>query len=357
GGTRWAQLDAVTQEHGLAVPGGFISHTGVAGLTLGGEMGWLTRKAGLSCDNLLQAEVVTADGAVVRASAEENQDLFWALRGGGGNFGVVTEFQFTLHQAGPMTHLSLSFWDLDHGPQAFAVIRDQVSTLPSDIAVFLAALNAPPAPFVPAQHQGMPGYAVLLVSFGQPAAQQDAVGDLRRVAPPLFTFDTPIPYTALQQMFDESAPWGIRGYEKAVYLDELSDDVIDIIARHIPRKVSPMSFMPVFVLGGKYAGPGEQDTAFGGSRQTKYVLNIAAVAPTAELLEADRSWVRSFWTDLVPAAGGAASYVNFMSEFEQDRIRASYGDWKYERLSRIKARYDPENLFHLNANIRPASTA
>jgi hypothetical protein len=156
-------------------------------------------------------------------------------------------------------------------------------------------------------------------------------------------------------MFDEAAPWGIRGYEKAVYLDELTDDSIDVIARHVPRKASPMSFMPLFVLGGKYAEPDEEDTAFGGSRRTRYALNIAAIAPTAELYEADREWVRSFWADLVPAAGGAGSYVNFMSEFEEDRIIASYGAEKYQRLSLIKAKYDPANLFHLNANIRPTT--
>lgn len=355
GGTRWSQLDAATQEHGLATPGGFISHTGVAGLTLGGGMGWLSRKAGLSCDNLLSVEVVTAAGAIVRASAEENQDLFWAVRGGGGNFGIVTEFEFRLHDIGPMVQLSLSFWDLDHGPQALRAIRDQEDGMPGDIAIFLAALNAPPAPFVPEPHQGAPGYAVLLVDYGSPDAYAQAVGDLRRAVPPLFAFDTPIPYTALQQMFDESAPWGIRGYEKAVHFDELTDASIDVVARHVPLKTSPMSFVPVFVLGGKYAEPAEDDTAFGGSRRTRYVLNIAALAPTAELLDTDRAWVRSFWSDLVPHAGSVASYVNFMSEFEEDRIRASYGAGKYQRLSQIKARYDPGNLFHLNANIRPAT--
>ncbi len=355
GGTRWSQLDAATQEHNLATPGGFVSHTGVAGLTLGGGLGWLSRKAGLSCDNLLSVELVTAAGTTVRASERENRDLFWAVRGGGGNFGVVTEFEFRLHEVGPMVQLSLSFWDLDHGPQAFRVIRDLIKGLPSDIAIFLAALNAPPAPFVPQQHQGVPGYAVVLVGYGAPGAHAQAADDLREAVPPLFTFDTPVPYTALQQMFDESAPWGIRGYEKAVYFDELTDESIDVIARHVPLKASPMSFMPVFVLGGEYAEPAEGDTAFGGSRETLYAFNIAAIAPTAELLDTDRAWVRSFWSDLVPHAGSVASYVNFMSEFEEDRIRASYGAEKYRRLSQIKAKYDPGNLFHLNANIRPAT--
>ena len=354
GGTRWAQLDATTQEHGLAVPGGFVSHTGVAGLTLGGGMGWLIRKAGLSADNVLSVEIVTADGALLRASRNENPDLFWAVRGGGGNFGIVTEFEFKLHEVGPIVQLSLSFWDLDHGTEAFRAIRDRVASLPNDVAIFLVGLNAPPAPFVPEQFQGIPGYAVLLVDQGSPDAHRETVESLRDAAPPLFTFDTPIPYTALQQMFDANVPWGTRGYEKAVYLEELTDGAIDVIARHFPSKASPMSLMPIFVLGGKYAEPGDDDTAFGGSRRIMYVLNIAALALDAELLDTDRSWVRAFWADLVPHSGGVGSYVNFMSEFEPDRVMASYGSEKYGRLAEIKAKYDPANLFHLNANIKPA---
>jgi len=355
GGTRWSQLDAATQQHGLAAPGGFISHTGVAGLTLGGGLGWLSRKAGLSCDNLVSVELVTADGTILSASSEENADLFWAIRGGGGNFGVVTTFEFQLHEVGPIVQLGLSFWDLDHGGEAFRAARDQIGSVPDDIAIFLAALNAPPAPFVPEQYQGAPGYAVLLVGHGRTEDHAQVVAALREAAPPLFAFDTPIPFTQLQQMFDESAPWGIQGYEKAVYLDELTDAAIDVIVEHVPRKASPMSFVPMFVLGGAYAEHADAETAFGGSRQTRYVVNIAAVAPTAELLEADRAWVRAFWSDLVPHAAGVGSYVNFMSEYEQDRVVASYGAEKYDRLSQIKATYDPDNVFHLNANIRPAA--
>jgi FAD/FMN-containing dehydrogenase len=350
GGTTWVQLDAATQEHGLATPGGFISHTGVAGLTLGGGMGWLSRKAGLSCDNLLSVEIVTADGTLRRASSAENPDLFWAVRGGGGNF------EFALHEVGPMVQLALSFWGLDQCREAFRAARDLVPSLPDDESMFLAGLNAPPAPFVPEQYQGSLGYAVIVVGHGSQEVHQQAVSALREAAPPLFVFDTPIPFTQLQQLFDESAPWGILGYEKAAYLDELSDGAIDVIAEHVPKKASPMSFMPVFVLGGEYGRRSDADTAFGGSRRTRYVLNIAAIAPTADLLDADRAWARSFWADLVPHATGVGSYVNFMSEFEEDRIRAAYGPDKYERLSRIKATYDPENIFHLNANIQPAMT-
>ena len=325
GGARWSQLDAATQQHGLGTPGGFISHTGVGGLTLGGGIGWLTRKAGLSCDNVVSVEVVTADGAVLRASADENPDLFWAVRGGGGNFGVVTAFEFQLHEVGPLVQLALSFWDLSHGPVALRAARDQIPQLPDDEAAFIAGLNAPPAPFVPEQYKGAPGYAVVMVGQGSAEAHAHAVSALRAAAPPTFAFDTPVPYTQLQKMFDENAPWGIHGYEKAVHLDELTDPAIDVIAQHLPGKASPMSFMPMFVMGGNYARHSDDENAFGGSRQTRYVLNIAAVAPTADILEADRAWAQKFWSDLVPHANGVGSYVNFMSELDQDRVRAITG--------------------------------
>jgi FAD/FMN-containing dehydrogenase len=354
GGARWAQLDAATQAHGLATPGGFISHTGVAGLTLGGGIGWLTPRAGLSSDNLVSAEVVLADGRTVRASSTEHPDLFWALRGGGGNFGVVTEFEFALIEEGPLVQLALSFWGLDDGAEAWRVARDLVGELPDDVSLFMAALNAPPAPFVPEPDQGAPGYAVLLVDHGSPSAFGRAVASLRGAVEPAFVFDTPMPYVALQQMFDTAAPWGIRGYEKALSFEQLPDAVIDEVAKSLPAKSSPMSFLPMFVLRGAFGRHADDDSAFGGSRRTGFVLNLAAIAPTAELLAADRDWVRELWSALVPHAVGVGSYVNFMTELEPDRVEASYGREKYERLRRVKATYDPGNVFHLNPNIRPA---
>jgi FAD/FMN-containing dehydrogenase len=170
---------------------------------------------------------------------------------------------------------------------------------------------------------------------------------------PLFELVTPIPYTALQQMFDPSAPWGMMAYEKAVYLDELSDGAIDVIVEHQPKKASPLSFLPIFVLGGAYARVDDASTAFGGNRDLKYMINISAAAPTRELYDADREWVRAYWADLVQHAPGVGSYVNFMTEYDEDRVRAAYGPAKYARLARIKAQYDPDNVFHLNANILP----
>jgi len=354
GGATWGDLDAATQAHGLAVTGGFISHTGIGGLTLGGGIGWLTRKAGLSSDNLVSAEVVTADGRILRASADANRDLFWAIRGGGGNFGVVTSFEYRLHEVGPLVQLGLFFWGLDKGAQALRFSRDFIKELPEGTAGFIGGLSAPPAPFVPEQHRLTPGYALLVVGLGSPAEHAQAIKPVRGGVPPLFELVTPIPYIQLQKMFDEANPWGILGYEKALYLDGLTDDVIRVFTEHLPRKKSPLSFVPIFVLDGAYRHVGENDTAFGGSRAARFAFNIAAICPAPELLEADRAWVRSFWQALRPYASGVGSYVNFMAEYEEDRVRAAYGAAKYERLARIKAEYDSDNVFHLNANIKPA---
>jgi FAD/FMN-containing dehydrogenase len=354
GGATWADLDGATQAHGLAVTGGFISHTGVGGLTLGGGMGWLTRKAGLSADNLVSAEVVLADGQVVRASAEEHEDLFWALRGGGGNFGVVTEFEFALHEVGPLVQLGVFFWGVDRGVEALTLSRDVVAGLPEGVGGLIAGLSAPPAPFVPAEHHHQPGFALLVASWGTPEAHAELLAPVRDALAPLWELVTPIPYVEMQKMFDEGNAWGMHAYEKALYLDELSDAVIAIFAERVPQKASPLSFVPVFPLDGAYAQVGDDDTAFGGRRSARFAFNIAAVAPVAELLEADRAWVRSFWEALRPHAGNVGSYVNFMTDIEEDRVRAAYGPAKYERLARIKADYDPDNVFHHNANIRPA---
>ena len=355
GGTTWAQLDAATQEHGLAVPGGVISHTGVAGLTLGGGIGWLSRKHGLSCDNLVGAKVVTADGSLVHASAAENADLYWALRGGGGNFGVVTEFEFQLHAVGPMVNAGLFFWGAESGADAIAHMREIIAGLPAGAGAQVIGLNAPPLPFIPEEHHFKPGYMLAIVGWDSPEEHAAMIAPARENLAPLFEFITPIPYTMLQQMIDDSAPWGILGYEKACYLDELTDGAIAVIAEQLPKKSSPMSILPIFPMGGAYHDPSDDDTAFGGSRASKWLVNIAATAPDRDLLDADRAWVRAFWEALQPHASGSGSYVNFIADAgDETRVRASYGAAKYDRLARIKAQYDPDNVFHRNANIKPA---
>ena len=247
--------------------------------------------AGLSCDNLLAAEVVTADSRIVRASQHENADLFWALRGGGGNFGVVTSFEFALHPVGPMIHLGLFFFGLENGAEALRFAREYVKTLPADATAFLAiGLSAPPAPFVPEEHRGRIGHALLVAGFGSAEAHQQAVAPIRQAVTPLFELVTPMPFVALQQMFNESARPGERlGYEKALYLDELSDAAIAVIGEHVPRKTSPLSFCPTFTLSGAYRSAGDDDTAFGGGRAAAYVFNIEAAALDQATYEADRA--------------------------------------------------------------------
>ena len=354
GGATLAERDVATQAHGLAAPGGLVGHTGVAGLTLGGGMGWLTRKAGLAVDNLISAEVVTADGRILRAAEDENPDLFWAIRGGGGNFGVVTTFEFRLHEVGPAVQFGLFFWGLEQGAEALRLSRDVIATLSPDLNVMVLGLNAPPEPFVPEPFQLQPGYALLVVGFGSDEEHQAVVERVRQTLPPLFDLVTPMPFVQLLQMFDEANPWGLRCYDKCLYVEDFSDDVITVVTAHQPRKASPLSTLFVYRLDGAYCDVGEDDTAFSGERSPRLAVFIVGLTTTAEELSADRRWVRAFWEALQPYALGTGGYVNGDSEYDDDRVRSIYGPVKYERLARIKAAYDPDNVLHRNANIRPA---
>jgi FAD/FMN-containing dehydrogenase len=354
GGATWAAVDAATQEHGLATVGGNISHTGIAGLTLGGGMGWLTPKLGLTIDTLQACELVTAGGRILRVSGNEHPELFWALRGGGGNFGVVTRFEYRLQEVGPLVNVGLFFWTADRGREALRFCRDVLPTLPDDMGVEMVGMNAPPAPFVPEHYHFALGYALVVAGFGSPEEHERAVRPIVEEGAPQFHVITPMPYVEVQRMLDDTAPWGIRGYEKGLSTAAMSDQVIDVITEHFPRKSSPMSLVVLFSLRGAYSRVSDGATAFGGSREPHFVVTIPAIAPTAELLEADRAWARAFWKDLLPyASRGIGGYVNFMAEYEEDRVRAAYGP-KYERLAQIKSQYDPQNVFHLNMNITPS---
>jgi FAD/FMN-containing dehydrogenase len=352
GGALISDLDAATQAHGLAVPMGAVGHTGVAGLTLGGGMGWLSRRAGLSIDNLTSAQVVLADGSIVHTDAGNHPDLFWAIRGGGGNFGVVVEFEFALHPVGPMVDFALLFWPVEQATDSLRLIREVVDDLPESLNVILAILNAPPAPFVPEQHHWQPGYALLLTGFDDSEGHAAVVERIRSALPPLFDMVTPMPYVDLQQMFDEANAWGRHYYDKGLFLEGLTDEVIDVLSTHGPQRASVLSVMLMYHLGGTFCRVGEDDTAFSGSRQPQYFGFFVAATPTQDALSADREWVRAIHDALMPHSP-TGTYVNALTEPDQDRVRGAYGH-KYERLARIKARYDPLNVFRHNANIVPA---
>ena len=289
----------------------------------------------------------------MQASADEHPDLFWAIRGGGGNFGIVTRFDYRLHPVGPMVQFGLLFWGLEQGREMFHRARDVIADLPRDVNVVLVGLNAPPAPFVPAEHHFRPGYAVMVTGFGDPAEHERVLERLRDGAMPLFEMVSPMPYTEVQKLTDEAAAWGSLVYDKGTQVAELTDDVVDVLTEYWPRKSSPLSVMFLYRLDAAYCEAGDDDTAFGSGRTPRYQLFLLAFAPDTELLAADRTWVRSCWTALQPYAVGPGSYVNDSSEFPEDWVRASYGG-KYDRLTRIKAAYDPDNIFRHNANIAPA---
>jgi FAD/FMN-containing dehydrogenase len=355
GGALLADLDAATQVHGLAVPAGAVSHTGVGGLTLGGGMGWLTRQFGLSIDNLASAEVVTADGQVLRAAEDSHPGLFWAIRGGGGNFGVVSSFEFRLHEVDPTVQVGLFFWGLDQGPEALRLAREITAAMPPDINAVIAALNAPPLPFVPEQHHLAPGYALLLTGFGFTPEHARLVTEIRQALPPLFDLVAPMPYVVLQQILDEANAWGLHSYDKGTYIESLSDEVIEVITEHVPQKNSPMSVLMLYRLDGAYSRVGDDETAFSGGRSPRYGAFIEGLAPDAGLLADERRWVRGFWSALRPhAIGSGDGYLNAVTDYHDDQVRNSYGPAKYQRLAKIKAEYDPDNVFHLNANIAPA---
>ena len=354
GGALLADLDAATQAHGLAVPAGLVSHTGVGGLTLGGGMGWLTRKFGLSIDNLVSAKVVTADGQVLRAAADEHPDLFWAIRGGGGNFGVVTGFEFNLHEVGPMVQFGLFFWGLDQGTQALRLAREITAAMPPDLNAVIAAVNAPPAPFVPEEYQFTPGYALLLTGFGSGPEHGQVVTRIRESLPPLFELITPMPYVQLQTLLDEANAWGSCCYDKGAYLPDLPGPVIEAITSHVQAKVSPASALLLYRLDGAYSQVGDDETAFSGGRSPRYAAFMVGLTPDPGALPAERDWVRGFWEALRPyAVDGVDGYINSATEYSGEGVRGSYGPAKYDRLARIKAAYDPGNMFHLNANVPP----
>jgi FAD/FMN-containing dehydrogenase len=350
GGATWADFDHETQAFGLATTGGLISSTGVAGLTLGGGIGWLVRKHGLAADNLIGADVVTADGRHIHCDEQQNPELLWGLRGGGGNFGVVTSLEFRLHPVGPTVLGGPIFFDGGRAAEILDFYRAWVPTLPDDVGTLVNLTTAPPAPFLPVQAHGKPIVAVVVAQAGEHDAGQEALAPLKALAEPIADLVGAIPYAGLQSLLDALYPRGVHNYFRAAYVDRIDDATLArLVARH-ERVPSPMSEIHVQHLGGAMARGGEH-AAFG-DRSAQFVVNVIARTPDADGFDENVRWARQTVEDLAPVSR-AGSFVNFMGDAGDTRLRASYGDANYERLAALKRRYDPANLFHLNQNIGP----
>lgn len=351
GGCTWGDVDHATHAFGLATPSGIISTTGVAGLTLGGGFGHLTRRYGLSCDNLLSADVVTADGRFLIASAEENADLFWGLRGGGGNFGVVTSFEFQLHPVSTVLGGPV-FYPIEKSEDALRLYRDYMAQAPADMSAFFGFHLAPPAPFIPEHLHTVP-VSVIVACYTGPLEQgEEVVKPLREFGPPLVDLLAPLPYPALNKLFDDLLPPGLQHYWKADFINELSDDAIAAHVEYGPRVPTVPSGMHIYPLTGAVQRVGKDETAFS-YRDVQFVHNMIAVDPDPAPMPEYIAWVRDYWEALHPYSAGG-TYVNFLMDEGEDRIKATYRD-NYERLVALKNKYDPTNLFHLNQNIKPTA--
>jgi FAD/FMN-containing dehydrogenase len=349
-GALLGEMDAATQEYGLAVPAGIVSHTGLAGLTLGGGIGWIMRKYGLTVDSLLSTDVVTADGEVVRASEDENPELFWGLRGGGGNFGIVTDFRFRLHPLGPQVMAGATFWPMSEAERVLRFYRDWIAGCPDDLMTLVVQRLAPPLPVVPPDLVGRPVIAVVGCYAGDVDTGEQVFAPMRTFGTPVLDVFAPKPFLTHQKMFDPSFRHGCWYYVRSCDVADLGDDVIDIVAEHGRRISSPLSSIALWQMGGAVARVSNDGTAFHG-RDAGFTLNINGNTATAEGFDEQRQWARDYWEALAPFHSGV--YVNFLMEEGDARVRQAYGDAKYERLRALKRTYDPTNVFRLNQNIRP----
>jgi FAD/FMN-containing dehydrogenase len=349
GGATWGDFNHATSAFGLATTGGIISTTGVGGLTLGGGIGYLSRGHGLSCDNLISADVVTADGNVLTASAEDNGDLFWALRGGGGNFGVVTSLEFKLHPVkdiygGPM------FFELEHAGELLRFYREFISDAPEEFGGFPAYQIAPPLPFIPEERHGDTFIAFVSCWAGPLDEGENVLKALRDVAPIVAEHVGPMPYAALNSAFDGLVPPGLQHYWKANFVTELTDAAIDAHVEHGAKIPVVNSTVHIYPINGACHRVGADETAFG-HREATFATVLAGMWPDPADNEANIKWVRDYYDATAPHSeeGG---YINFMAEDDQDRVPANYGA-AYDRLIEVKRNYDPDNLFHMNQNIKP----
>jgi FAD/FMN-containing dehydrogenase len=353
GGALWGDVDRETQAHGLATTGGIVSHTGVAGLTLGGGVGWLMRKHGLTVDNLLAADVVTADGARLRASVDEHPDLYWALRGGGGNFGVVTSFEFRLHPVGPTLLAGPIFWDASDAAEVLRFYRDFIREAPDELGTVVRFGAAPPLPVVPAELHWRPVVMVGICYAGPIEAGERTLRPLRACRRPLLDLLGPAPYTGFQSALDSTVVHGWNYYWKSTHLPELRDDLIDVMVEHAFSSSSPRSYVAMFHLKGAVSRVADGETAFG-NRLASHAVTLDGVwRPGEDFGDRDTAWARKFFAALARFREGV--YVNFIGGDEYPgRVREAYGDSVYARLVEVKTTYDPDNVFHHNQNIVPA---
>lgn len=349
-GVLLGELDRETQAFGLAVPAGIVTHTGLTGLTLGGGIGWLMRKYGLTIDQLLSVDLVTADGDFVTASQEQNADLFWGVRGGGGNFGIVTEFEFRLNPVGPEILAGPIAWPMEKSPEVLRFYRDWIEDVPDDLTTIVVHRMAPALPFVPQELHGKPVVMVICCYAGPIEEGEKVVAPMRNFSSPVMDLCTTKTFLAHQAMFDPSFPAGWWYYFRSCNIDKLTDEVIDIVAERAPQMTSPLTAFPIFHLGGAIARFNDDDTAFEG-RQAGHTININATTATEDGFEAERAWSRGLWSALEPYHTNV--YVNFLMDEGEDRIRQAYGPEKYDRLKKLKTKYDPDNFFSHNQNIRP----
>ena len=351
GGCTGGDVDHATHAFGMATPTGTISTTGIAGLTLGGGIGHLSRPYGLTIDNLLAVDVVLADGRFVTASAEENQDLYWAVRGGGGNFGVVTSFLFRLHPV-KMVNAGPTFWPLDQTPEVMKAYREFITQAPEDVSGFFAFLTVPPVPLFPADLHGKKMCAVIWCSTAAPEKADKVTKPMRSVGKPALDHVGPMPFPALQSLFDGLYPPGLQWYWRADFFKEISDASIARHLEHAAKLPTGHSTMHMYPINGAAQRVGNADTAFS-YRDALLAGVIVGVDPDPKNKEKITNWTKEYFDALHPHSSGGA-YVNFMMEEGQERVKASFRD-NYDRLATIKKKYDPTNFFRVNQNIKPAA--
>ena len=351
GGCTWGEVDHAAHAFGLAVPTGIVSTTGVAGLTLGGGHGYLTRKYGLTVDNLLEADVVLADGSFAKASEEQNEDLFWAMRGGGGNFGVVTSFLFRGHPVSTV-YAGPTLWELDRAEEVLRWYREFSPQAPEDLYGFFAFLIVPPGPPFPEHLHNKTMCGVVWCYSGPLEGAEEAFRPIRQFGPPALDLVGPLPLPALNSMFDALYPPGLQWYWKGDFASELSDEALALHIRHGSEVPTLHSSMHLYPIDGAVHRVGKNDTAFS-YRDVRWSTVYAGIDPDPANAERITQWARSYWEDLHPYSAGGA-YVNFMMDEGQERIKATYQE-NFERLAAIKNKYDPTNLFRVNQNIRPTA--